>query len=130
MDYLKRAVFLRYNVRRYRYNYFRLSSELSAKQNPNVGAIFMLGHSFLNDTMFLPLYELLEMMVQSIDKPFIYIQGDMHVFMVGNLFPSNDNFLLVSVDAGGIADPMEVAVNVGSAVPFKIKRRPVSSIPL
>lgn len=69
-----------------------LNSEFSAMQEPNVGAIVMFGHSFPNDTMFLPFNELLEMMVQSINKLFIFIQGDLHVFMVGNPFPSNDIF--------------------------------------
>jgi predicted phosphodiesterase len=106
-----------------------LSSEVFAMQDPNVGAIVIFGHEFPNHIKYLPLYELLEMTVKSIDKPFLYIQGDLHVFTVGNPFPDADNFLLVSVDEGRIADPMEVSVDVGSPTPFKIKRRPVSSIP-
>ena len=107
-----------------------LTSELSIMQGPDVGAVVMFGHTFPYHGRFLPFYALLEQTAKSLDKPIIFIQGDLHRFTVSNPFSSVDNFLLVSVDKGGNADPMEVVVDVGSAVPFKLKRRPLTTAPL
>ena len=89
----------------------------------------MFGLDFPHHGSFLPFYELLKQVVGTIDKPFKYIQGDLHEFTFSNPFPLLNNFQLVSVDMGRLQDPMEVSVDSNSKVPFKLKRRPRSIIP-
>jgi len=101
-----------------------LRSEESRIYDPDIGAVVLFAHTFPKHNKYAPLYELLELIVAGTSKPFIFIQGDLHKFTVSNPYTLLDNFLLVSVDMGRNADPMEVAVEVGSQSPFKLKRRP------
>jgi len=104
-----------------------LSSEQSRIYDSHIGAVVLFAHTFPKHNKYAPLYQLLKQTVAGTDKPFIFIQGDLHKFTVSNPFSEMENFLLVSVDMGRNADPMEVAVDVGLRVPFKLKRRPLTT---
>jgi hypothetical protein len=106
-----------------------LRSEQSTIYNPDIGAVVVVAHTFPKHTKYGQLYDLLELTVAATDKPFIFIQGDLHRFTTSNPYPLFSNFLLVSVDMGRNADPMEVAVDVGTKAPFKLKRRPLTTSP-
>ena len=106
-----------------------LRGEHSRIYNPNVGAVVLFAHTFPRHShpKLAPLNELIELTVIAADKPVIFIQGDLHRFTVSNPYPELNNFLLVSVDMGRNADPMEVTVDAGSRAPFKLKRRPLTT---
>lgn len=106
-----------------------LRSEMSTIVDPDIGAIVLFAHTFPSHKKYAPVYDLLELTVAATDKPFIFIQGDVHKFTISNPYPALENFLLVSVDMGRNADPMEVAVDIGSRAPFKLKRRPRTTGP-
>lgn len=103
-----------------------LRGEQSSIYDQNVGAVVLFAHTFPRSShpKLAPLNKLLQMTVIAADKPFIFIQGNLHKFTVSNPYPELNNFILVSVDMGRNADPMEVTVDVGSRAPFKLKRRP------
>lgn len=104
-----------------------LRNEQSRIYDPDIGAVVLFAHTFPKHNKYKPLYEILELTVAGTDKPFIFVQGDLHKFTISNPYDGLPNFLLVSVDMGRNADPMEVTVDVEARTPFKLKRRPLTT---
>jgi hypothetical protein len=87
-------------------------------------AVVIFAHTFNNQPKYHALRKaLISFVVRNPEKPFLYIQGEKHLFVADNPIPGVDNFLRVVVDKGGIADPLEVLVDPDAEVPFKLKRR-------
>ena len=87
-------------------------------------AVVIFGHTFNNQPKYHALRKaIISFVVSNPQKPFLYIQGEKHIFLADNPIPGVDNFLRVVVDKGGIADPLEVIVDPDAEAPFKLKRR-------
>jgi hypothetical protein len=92
-------------------------------------AVVIFAHTYPSQPKFSPVRKELESIVKSLpDTPFIFLQGNFHHFQVDNPIPEADNFLRVVVDKGGIADPLAVTVDPESEIPFKLKRRALSTV--
>lgn len=95
-----------------------------AAQMARAKAVVIFGHTMPVHSKYKSLKEAIEIKVESMsNKPFLYIQGETHSFIADQPWDHAKNFLRIVVDKGGIADPLEVAVDPGGDVPFKIKRR-------
>jgi hypothetical protein len=90
----------------------------------DVGAVVILGHAYAHPRRCKEFYDELLLQAKAHDKPILYLHGDTHNFVVDRRFPS-PNILRVVIDTTRDSDPMQVTVNPYSAVPFKLKRRPV-----
>jgi hypothetical protein len=90
----------------------------------DVGAMVILGHAYAHPRRCKEFYDELLLQAKAHDKPILYLHGDTHNFAVDRRFPS-PNILRVVIDTTRDNDPMQVTVNPYSAVPFKLKRRPV-----
>lgn len=90
----------------------------------DVGAVVILCHAYAHPRRHGEFYNELLLQAETLDKPILYLHGDTHNFVVDRRFPSS-NILRVVIDTTRESDPMEVTVNPDSAVPFKLKRRPI-----
>jgi hypothetical protein len=86
--------------------------------------VVILGHAYAHPRRCKEFYDELLLQAKAHDKPILYLHGDTHNFVVDRRFPS-PNILRVVIDTTRDSDPMQVTVNPYSAVPFKLKRRPV-----
>lgn len=90
----------------------------------DVGAVVLLCHAHAHSRRYKEFHDELLIQANALDKPMLYLHGDTHNFLVDHRFPS-PNIQRVAIDTTRDSDPMEVIVNPYSAVPFKLKRRPL-----
>mmetsp|Transcript_20779 Transcript_20779/g.30426 ORF Transcript_20779/g.30426 Transcript_20779/m.30426 type:complete len:294 (+) Transcript_20779:559-1440(+) len=90
--------------------------------NRKVGAVVIFGHAFPNAHHYRPYFDEISRLANEYDIPFLYIQGDEHSWRKDRPFKS-DKILRVVVDRGGIADPVQVTVDLRREDVFSFERR-------
>jgi hypothetical protein len=100
-----------------------------ASKGSLVGAVVIFTHCFPNKSQFTTLNTAIVDAAKSLEKPFLFMQGDGHKWSQSRPF-GVDNILCVVVDQGGIADPVLVTVDPtnGSTTPFTFVRRKLSAV--
>eukprot|EP00957_Ditylum_brightwellii_P184146 14026317-Ditylum_brightwellii.AAC.1 len=87
-----------------------------------VGAVVIFAHAFPNTRHSKACFDEISRLANEYDIPFLYIQGDEHSWREDNPFKS-DKIRRVVVDRGGIADPVQVTIDLRNETVFSFERR-------
>lgn len=91
-----------------------------------IDAVVIFSHAYTNKGQYPKLWEGLSSIGEDTKLPILFLQGDAHKWRQSTPFRAK-NILRTIVDRGGIADPVLVTVNPGSADVFHFERRPLST---
>ena len=91
------------------------------RNNPNVSAMVLMSHAHPHHRRYKGFIDTLEEVTVGVQKPIMYLQGDLQEFLVDRPF-QNTNILRVVLDKGSNAAPTEITIAPSSPNPFQIKR--------